>query len=301
MKTKIYTNVLFFVTLAFLINVKSVAQEDVNLKDYRIRFGLSTTKQADNSRILEVSFIAANKKDRKDRVPIYDADINFFNVTEDEDISLGTVKTDKEGVAKLTIPANQTYVKDAEGYINFKAVFEGTDAMDSEEDDLAVRDVFLELNLEEIDSVKTVMLNAYVLDSLQTKVPINETEIVFSIGGMLSKMPIKREYISDSDYEFEFPENISGDKNGNVDVFASIIDSDEYGNVVQKKNIDWGINKQITVETNQLWSDAAPIWMYIVLSILLIGVWANYAYSIKNLFNIKKEGNELELKSQNEN
>lgn len=301
MKTKIYTNVLFFVTLALLINVKSVAQEDVNLKDYRIRFGLSTTKQADNSRILEVSFIAANKKDRKDRVPVYDADINFFNVTEDEDISLGTVKTDKDGVAQLTIPANQTYVKDAEGYINFKAVFEGTDAMDSEEDDLAVRDVFLELNLEEIDSVKTVMLNAYVLDSLQTKVPINETEIVFSIGGMLSKMPIKREYISDSDYEFEFPENISGDKNGNVDVFASIIDSDEYGNVIQKKNIDWGINKHITVETNQLWSDAAPIWMYIVLSILLIGVWTNYAYSIKNLFNIKKEGNELELKSQNEN
>jgi hypothetical protein len=118
---------------------------------------------------------------------------------------------------------------------------------------------------------------------------------------MLSKMPIKKEYISDSDYEFEFPENISGDKNGNVDVFVSIIDSDEYGNVIQKKNIAWGINKHITVETNQLWSDAAPIWMYIVLSILLVGVWANYAYSIKNLFNIKKEGNELELKSQNEN
>lgn len=301
MKTKIFTNMLFFVTLALLINVKSVAQEDVNLKDYRIRFGLSTTKQADNSRTLEVSFIAANRKDRKDRVPVYDADINFFNVSEEEDILLGTAKTDKEGVAQLTIPANKTYATDAEGYINFKAVFDGTDAMDSEDDDLAIRDVFLELNLEEIDSVKTVMLNAYVLDSLQTKVPINQTEIIFSVGGMLSKMPIKTEYISESDYEFEFPENISGDKNGNVDVFASIIDSDEYGNVVQKKNIDWGINKHITVETNQLWSDAAPIWMYIVLSILLIGVWANYAYSIKNLFNIKKEGNELELKSQNEN
>jgi hypothetical protein len=301
MKTRIYTTVLFFVTLALFINTESFAQDEASLKDYKIRFGLSTTKQADNSRTLEVSFVAANKKDRKDRVPVYDANISFFNVTEDEDIPLGTAKTDKEGIAQLTVAANQKYITDAEGLINFKAVFDGTDALDSEESELAVRDVFLELNLEEIDSVKTVMLNAYTLDSLQTKIPINETEIVFSIGGMLSKMPIKKEYISDSDFEFEFPENISGDKNGNVDVFASITDSDEYGNVIQKKNIAWGINKQIKVETNQLWSDAAPIWMYIVLSILLIGVWANYAYSIKNLFNIKKEGNELELKSQNEN
>jgi hypothetical protein len=298
MKTKIYTNILFFVALTFLFNLKSMAQE-TNLKDYRIRFGLSTTKQADNSRVFEVSFIASNKKDRKDRAPIYEADINFFNVTEEEDLLLGTVKTDKEGVAQLTVPGNHTYTTDADGYINLKAVFDGTDALDSEEDELAIKDVFLELDLKEIDSIKTVLLNVFTLDSLQTKIPIDQTEIVFSIGGMLSKMPIKREYISDLEFEFEFPENISGDKNGNIDVFASIIDSDKYGNVIQKKNIDWGINKQLTHETNKLWSDVAPIWMYVVLSILLIGVWANYAYSIKNLFNIKKEGKELE--SQNEN
>ncbi|WP_338357855.1 hypothetical protein [Yeosuana marina] len=298
MRTKIYT--LIFVALAFLINTKSFAQE-VNLKDYRVRFGLSTTKQADNSRKLEVSYIASNKKDRKDRVPIYGADINFYNVTEDENILLGTAKTDKEGTAQLIVPAKQAYTANAEGYINLKAVFDGTDALDSEEDELAIKDVFLELNLKEIDSVKTVILNAYTLDSLQTKIPIDETEIVFSIGGMISNMPIKREFVSDGAFKFEFPEHISGDKNGNVDVFASIIDNDNYGNVIQKKNIDWGINKQITHETNKLWSEAAPIWMYVVLSILLIGVWANYAYSIKNLFDIKKEGKELELKSQNEN
>ncbi len=300
MRTKIYPYVLIFVALAFLINTKSFAQE-VNLKNYRIRFGLSTTKQADNSRLLEVSFIAANKKDRKDRVPIYGADINFYNVTEDEDVLLGTAKTDKEGTAQLIVPAKQTYTANAEGYINLKAAFDGTDALDPEEDELAIKDVFLELNLKEIDSVKTVILNAYTLDSLQTKIPIDETEIVFSIGGMISKMPIKREFVSDGAFEFEFPEHISGDKNGNVDVFASIIDNDDYGNVIQKKNIDWGINKHITHETNKLWSEVAPIWMYVVLSILLIGVWANYAYSIKNLFNIKKEGKKLELESQNEN
>ena len=86
------------------------------------------------------------------------------------------------------------------------------------------------------------------------------------------------------------------DKNGNIDVIASILDNDEFGNVVQKKNINWGVNKKIEIESNKLWSSAAPIWMYIVLSILLIGVWANYVYSIINLMNIRKEGKELDLK-----
>ena len=298
MKTKIFQYVLIFAALTFVTNIKGFAQE-TNLKNYRIRFGLITTKQPDNSRILEASFIAANKKDRKDRVPVYDADINFYNVTADEDILLGTAKTNKEGVAQFTAPGNQTYVVDEEGSINLKAVFEGTDNLDSEEDEVAVKDVFLELNLEEVDSVRTVILNAYTLDSLQTKVPLDGTEIVFSVGGMISKMPIQQDYISDGTFEFVFPEHISGDINGNVDVFASILDNDEYGNVIQKKNINWGINKHLTTETNKLWSDIAPIWMYAVLSILLIGVWANYVYSIRNLFKIKKEGKELELKNEN--
>ncbi len=296
MKTKIFQYLLIFVALTF-VNTKSFSQE-TDLKNYKIRFGISTTKQADNSRILEVSYIAAHKKDRKDRVPIFDANINFYNVTADEEILLGTAKTDQEGTAQLIVPSNHSYVLDENGYINFKAAFDGTDGLDYEEADIAVKDVFLELILKEVDSVRTVFFNAYTLDSLQTKIPLEETEIIFSVGGMISKMPIKQDYTVDGSFEFEFPENISGDKNGNIEVFASIIDNDDYGNVIQKKNIKWGINKSITTETNKLWSDVAPIWMYIVLSLLLIGVWANYVYTIKNLFNIKKEGKELELKPE---
>jgi len=293
MKTKLFQYILVFTALGLFINPNCFAQKSV-LKNYRVRFDLSTTKQADNSRLLEASFIAANKKDRKDRVPVYDADINFYNVTTDEDFLIGTAKTDKDGTAKFTVPADYKYVTDDEGYINLKAEFEGSQDLKSNEDEIAVKDIFLELNLEEIDSVKTVILNAFSLDSLQTKIPIDETEMVFSVGGMISKMPIKQEYVSDGTFEFEFPENISGDINGNVDVYVSILDNDEYGNVIQKKSINWGINKNITKETNQLWSEVAPLWMYIVLSILLIGVWANYGYTIKNLFSIKKEGKELE-------
>lgn len=297
MRTKIIEYVVITLTIVLLFNISSFAQE-IDLNNYKVRFSLNTIKQPDNSRVLEVSFIATNKKDRKDRVPVFDADINFYNVSADEDLLLGTIKTDEEGTAKLTLTGNQTYVTDDDGYINLKAVFEGTDGLDYEDAELAIKDVFLELNLEEIDSVKTVVLNAYTLDSLKTKIPLEETDVKFAVGGFLSNLPMQEGTVEGGEFQFQFPENISGDKNGNVEVIASILDSDEFGNVIQKKNIAWGINKQITVEKNKLWSKAAPIWMYIVLSILLLGVWANYAFTIKNLFKINKEGKELDLKKQ---
>ena len=106
MSTKIIQYAIITIVIGLLCNMSSFAQES-DIENYKVRFGLSTTKQPDNSRVLEVSFIATNKKDRKDRVPVYDAVINFYNVTEDEDILLGTAKTDKEGTAQLTVPGKQ--------------------------------------------------------------------------------------------------------------------------------------------------------------------------------------------------
>ena len=301
----------FVVTLLFglIVNTTSFAQEDAveetavvesTVDDYKMLYKFGTTKQADNSRLLEVSFIARHKKDRKDKVPVFEADIVFYNVLDDVEIKLGTVKTDKEGFARLTLPATQSYLTDDKGYINLKAVFEGTDALDSEEDELTVMDVFLELDLTEVDSVKTVFLKAFTLDSLQTKVPVVEADIIFSVGGMISKMPINEGTLEDGEYEFKFPENIKGDAQGNVDVFAFIEDHDDFGNVIQQKNVNWGtFQKQVVDSENKLWTDLAPTWMYLVLSILLLGVWANYFYTIFNLFKIKKEGQELELKKNN--
>ena len=295
MRTKITQHLAIIIAIGFLFNFQSYAQEN-DAENYRIRFGLSTKKQPDNSRVLEASFVGTHKKDRKDRVPVYNADINFYNVTEEGDLLLGTVKTDQEGTAQLTMPGNQKYITNDEGYINFKAVFDGTDDLDGEESELTVKDILMELNLEVIDSVRTVIINAFTLDSLNTKIPIEDAAIKVAVGGYLSNMPIQEGTIEGGEFQFKFPANISGDKNGNIDVIASILDNDEFGNVVQKKNINWGVNKKIEIESNKLWSSAAPIWMYIVLSILLIGVWANYVYSIINLMNIRKEGKELDLK-----
>jgi hypothetical protein len=285
----------FFFALPLLFGLiftgTTTAQSDAD--NYKTTFKFYTYKQADNTRLLEVSFTGRNKDDRKDIVPVYDADVHFYNVTDSSDIELGVVKTDNSGYARLVMPADYRYITDEEGFINLKASFKGTDEIRKASRKASVKDIFLEMVCEEVDSVKTVKLYAQTVDSANTRVPVEEADVVFSIGGMLSKMTIEDETLENGEYEFEFPENIPGDKNGMITIYATIQDHDDFGNVACMQQVDWGVFDDQPVESSQtLWSDVAPTWMYIVLSIMLIGVWANYVYSIVNLFKIKKEGNE---------
>jgi len=304
MKNHIYkTFFLATLIMALFSSNFCFSQEDdetFDLKKYKTIYKFNTIKQTDNSRLLEVSLIVQNKKDRKDKIPVFEADIDFYNVLNDKEILLGTAKTSKEGVAQFIVPATQNYLLDENGYINLIARFEGSDKLKGKEKDLAVKDLKLELNLTEIDSVKTVLVKAFTIDSLGFETPLEEADIVVSVKGMLSNMPIEEGEIENGEFEYEFPTDIPGDDDGDLTVVVSIEDHDDFGNLIQEKSVNWGIHKTVPVKKvkNTLWSESAPLWMYIVLTILLVGVWANYIYTIVNLFRIKKEGSDLEIASE---
>ena len=300
MKSNLYKYTFLASFLTILLFSNSSFGQDFDLKKYKTIYKFNTVKQADNSRLLEVSLIVQNKKNRKDKIPVFEADIHFFNVLNDEETLLGVAKTSQKGIARFSVPNTQKYLLDEEGNINLIARFDGTDGLSGKEKDIAVKDLNLELDLVEIDSVKTVLVKAFTIDSLNVKTPLEEADIVISVKGMLSNMPIEEGTIENGEFEFEFPTNIQGDVNGEVTVVAFIDDNDDFGTLIQEKSVTWGVHEieKIVVEKNTLWSEAAPLWMYIVLTILLVGVWANYMYAIYNLTKIKKEGKELELSSE---
>lgn len=294
---KYSTSISFIAALLFSITTFS---QELTVDDYRLSFSFKTIKKFDNSRILEVTFIGKNKEDRKDKIPVFDAEIKFFNIANDEEILLGTAKTSNEGIAQLVLPEKQTFVTNEDGYINFTARFEGSETLDAEEEEILVKDLQLTLELKEIDSIKTIFVKAFTIDSLGVETPVEEVDVIVAIEGMLSKMKIKEGTIENGEIEFELLQDIPGDINQNYTVYAQILDNDEFGDVIQKQTVKWGnFTKIAAEENNKLWSEAAPIWMYIVLTILLVGVWANYVYTIYNLIKIKKEGKNIEL-SKNE-
>jgi hypothetical protein len=311
MKSNIYKYIgLSFCFIALLFSNTLIAQEDevsevapvaeFDINQFKTSFKFNTLKQADNSRLLEVEFLIQNKKDRKDKIPVYEAEIEFYNVTTNEDILIGTAKTSQTGTARFVAPPTQKYTLDEDGYINLSARFIGNEELESTDDDIAVKDLFLELNLEEIDSINTVFIKAFTIDSLGTKTALEDADVIFAVKGMLSNMPIHEGSISDGEYEFEFPTDIPGDENGNVTVIAMIRDSDDFATVFQEKTVTWGVHEyeKIKNSKNTLWSEAAPIWMYVVLTILLVGVWANFIYTIVNLYRIKKAGKQLDIVSE---
>ena len=283
--------------VVLLFSIQGVSQEN-DVSNYKMTFKFNTTKEHDNSRLLEVSFIGRHKKNRKDKIPIYEAEIKFFNILNEDEILLGSSKTSKEGTAQIIIPEDHTYLIDDQGLINLVARFDGNNLISMQEEEIYVKDLDMELRFTEIDSINTVLVKAFVTDSSGSKYPISQTEIIISVGSMLSKMVLEEGTIEDGEFEFDFPTDIPGDVDGNLTIYAMIEDHEEFSNVIQMGTINWGVTKkQIKEEKNMLWSHAAPIWMYIVLTIMLVGVWANYIYTIVNLFKIKKEGVDIESES----
>jgi len=285
----------------FLISFTSFGQEN-EAKNFKMLYKFNTVKQADNTRFLEVSFIARNKKNKKDKVPVFDAEIQFYNTTDDEDILLGTAKTDDTGFASITMPASHEYVLDADGYINLSAKFKGSKQIKRKSKSIQVKDIFMELDLKEIDSVRTVIVTAFTIDSLGVKNKADNIDIFISVGAMISNMKLEEATIENGTYAYEFPTDIPGNVDRNIDVYTTIDDHDDYGTVVQKNNATWGVYtvKEKNAD-NTLWSSLAPLWMYVVLGILLGGIWINFIFTLLELKKIKKEGLLIEAENNPEN
>lgn len=268
----------------------SLIAQDFNPKEYRIYFKLNSKVLADNSRVMEVSFTTKNKKDRKINVPVFKAPIEFYEYVNDEKKLLATVETDEEGLATYRFKPGYQFKVDEEGFATLGAEFKKTKVLKRQRKKISFVPLLLETELNESEDAKTVTVYAHTIDSLGQKVPANSIDAVIGVKGIIATLPLEEATIEDGEFSFEFPDNIPGNPEGGIILEVFIEDHDEYGTIYQETEVNWGVaTLRNTDDSNKLWSEGAPLWMYIVLTILLVGVWANYIYSIKNLMKIKKE------------
>jgi len=76
-----------------------------------------------------------------------------------------------------------------------------------------------------------------------------------------------------------------------VHVFARIEENEQFANIEVSQNHLWGIPSihGVSGSHRALWTEIAPMWMIVTLTILLSGVWGNYIYVIIQLILIKRE------------
>jgi hypothetical protein len=158
------------------------------------------------------------------------------------------------------------------------------------QDSLAVAEV--SLSFSDKNDVKTIM--AMAVD--QSGLPIEELDLYFFVTRTFSLLPIG-DFFNTTDengvVEVEFPNDLPGDTEGNVEIIVKIIESDLYHDLTLNVIKKWGIpTTQLdpSEEKRSLWATAAnaPIALVLATSGMILVIWLIIGYIIFKLFKISK-------------
>ena len=165
--------------------------------------------------------------------------------------------------------------------------------------DQALKDVILNMALTEVDSIKTVTVTAHTVENGR-EVPVSGETVSIFVPRMFSNLPVGDLTLDDEGTaSLEFPSDIPGGKEGNLEIVAAITDNSTYNNVENRQVIHWGIpTDYLPTSHRALWTQRAPRWMIYTLSVLLAGVWGHYFFAIISLFRIKRNADMEKAKAE---
>ncbi|MFN8257195.1 MAG: hypothetical protein U0W24_15985 [Bacteroidales bacterium] len=281
--------------LLFLFAGQLIAQTDsIEKKQPKMKFGYIKNNDGSKTLICEM-----NVRIEKERFKIKDLPINFSFSGADSTINLGTVKTDNKGIAVFKIGSNQNLTPDKEGFYIFKAVFDGSSAFESAEEELKVKDINISLSFTE-DSIKYININAFELINGE-ETPVEGPTVNLYVQRSLGLLKIKNQTLTSGTAQFEFPSDLPGDSVGNLTLIVKIEEDENFGTVEKSEVKKWGIPFLVEAKkkARELWSPDAPLWMSVTLLILIFAVVIHYLIIFYKLYAINKEGKELNVKKGN--
>lgn len=248
---------------------------------------LISIQKADKSVDLKIAVKAKiEKKMRK----MYGLKVNVFQVTDSAEQELGSVITDRNGLAVFTIKPEQV-TTNAEGMLHFKAVLGPVKKMESTEGEVTVKRALLTITPVKEDSLYSVQVKLVDLATgEETPVP----QAVLGIFVKRSFNPLKiGEITTDESGEgsAEIANTLPGDAKGNITLLARLDENETYGNLEAAVVQQWGVpvSDKIEDQPRALWSSHPPLWMLITFIILMLAVWGHYIVIVYELFRLRKE------------
>ncbi|MDO9257604.1 MAG: hypothetical protein Q7U54_18950 [Bacteroidales bacterium] len=223
---------------------------------------------------------------------LVNAPVIFYSVEKDGDLKIGEVKTDVHGTAVLKIPARNTFLRNDQQMLSFKAMYDGNDKYEASEGEFGLKPAKLVVSFYEEDSIRYVKVEGTQLNSDGTEVSIGAVDVIISVPKMFSMLKIAEISLDSTGIgTAEFPRDIIGDSTGNLTVVASIEENDIFGTVQGSSDKNWGLHKHLISPdrpSRELWTPIAPLWMIITLIVMLLGVWGHYVYAVVQLVMINK-------------
>ncbi|MCO5725420.1 hypothetical protein [Robiginitalea marina] len=274
----------FWLALAFLLALPTAAQD----KKERLRVGAVYTKIMEGPVTLDLSTSA--RIDRSN-VNVPDIDLEVYYEVDGEEFPLGTVRTDQNGNARLTLENLGKIQPDSTGLYILGASFAGNEMFTRASKSVEFRDAAIRATLVEQDSLPYIeaTLADQATDSL-----VADALIKVQVKRMFKPLRISEDLLMTDEAGsilVPVPTDIPG-KGGLLDIEVVIEDHESYGTV--KALVEAPVGTPIAVDSTYdertLWarSSRTPIFILVFTGLLVFGSWGLIVYLIFNLFKIAK-------------
>ena len=234
--------------------------------------------------------VVATLKVRSDRYrPHEDALIHFYTANDTSRVLLDKITTDAIGEAIYVIEDEQKIYKDSSGVMTFEVEYSGNASTKRAQKSVQVKQVNLKTSFFQEDALKYISVDVNEIEPDNTNTPIEGHEVLIHIKGTFSLLNIGKETTDEKGkIKMAFPVDMPGDTIGSLTIVTQIEDSDMYGNVEARGDINWGIPVPLTAEKHRGLGDTdAPLWMVYTLITLLSIVWFTYMYVVFLMIKIK--------------
>lgn len=218
---------------------------------------------------------------------LYGMRIRFYAVGADAETELGSVITDGSGKALFTVK-NDSLPLNAEGKLQFKAVFAGNKSMDAAEEVVSFQKANLSITAAKEEEAMNVQVKLTDAEGNPVK------DVAVGIYVQRSFLPLKvGEGTTDENGEalVEFPQGIPGDAKGNLTILGKIDENENFGYLETAVVQPWGlaVSNKSQEQPRALWSSHPPVWMLITFIVLMVAVWGHYLVIVYELFRLRKE------------
>lgn len=272
-------------TLACLSSLSAQDVEEPEILSPYMEF--QYLKNTEEQRILEAKIFLAGELGL---IPIEGLPVSFYTNMEVPEL-LGEVLTNEKGIARYIISDDMMLPVDEDNNWWFYAEFEGNEQYEMTMEEISLMDVNLDMSIEETEDRKMIYLEAYTVQNGE-KVPVSDEDIYIFVPRMFSLLSVAEGYFIDGEAEVEFPDDVPGDEEGNLTVIGRFNDHWQFANVEKRIETKWGVpaSHEVAESHRALWTQIAPRWMIVSLTIMLIGVWGHYLFAIISMIRIKRVG-----------
>ena len=283
-----------FLALVFVLgfSLNTFAQEEAEKeekKQLRSRMSLSAFQMDDDMITLEAQVRAKIDK-RYTGLPGLEVTFHSF-LADSLEKEIGTARTNADGIASLNISAAELY-RDTADILGLMVAFDGNEDFKSSDDDIEIVVAKMAMEVEEEDSLK--VLNV-LLESRGE--PIVDEDVELFVEGLFNPLKVG-EGTTDEDgvARINFPLDLPGDEEGNLQIFARLYDHSDYGTVVSKAVKAWGvpIAEGSTDLPRALWSPSPPLWLLITFIAILVYLWFHYLEAIVKLARMRNRASRSE-------